>query len=307
MSTRVADTPNYNASMRNIMRTQDQMSKNLAEMSTGYKVDTFSGIAAETPTFLNLRAQSIVSEGFGEELERVDGRMGFVEAHVRKISEHISISRVRLTAALNPTQTDTGLQTYAAEELNFLQTTLNMKDAQGLMLFGGTRTDTNPCDMSLLGPPGLAPSYAYAADSGASRTVSTGSEKEVAYDILARSPAFAEYIYSLQLMRDNPPSPDPESQNYLNLKNALGHLKTADIKTAELIDTVGTTRKNIEDMQELYQSDQKHLDEMSTEMISSDPAATIIKMMQLNLQLGLSLKATRDVISNQQALNILGG
>lgn len=307
MSTRVADTPNYNAAMRNIMRTQDQMAKNLTEMSTGYKVDTFSGIAAESPTFLNLRAQSIVSGGYGEELERVDGRMGFVEEHVRKISEHISISRVRLTAALNPTQTDTGLQIYAAEELNFLQTTLNMKDAQGLALFGGTRTDTNPCDMSLLGSPGMAPSYAYAIDSGESRTVSTGPTKEIKYDILARNPAFAEYIYSLQLMRDNVPSPDPESTSYLNLKNALGHLKTADIKTAELIDTVGTARKNIEDMQELYQSDQKYMDEISTEMISSDPAETIVKMMQLNLQLGLSLKATRDVISNQQALNILGG
>lgn len=304
--TRVADTPNYNAAMRNIMQTQDKLSKNLAQMSTGYKVDTFSGVALEAPTYLNLRSQSILAGGASEELNRVDGRLGFVEDHVKAISQHISTTRIRLTAAMNPTQTDTGLKAYAEEELNFIQTTLNMKDAQNLALFGGTRTDSNACDLSLMGPPGLAPSYAYAIDSGVSRSVSTSPEKELSYDILARDDAFAEYIYSLQLIRDNPPSTDPESASYQNLQSALQHLKTADIATAELIDKVGTIRKNIGDMRDLYESDQKYMEEMSTEMISTDPAESIIKMIQLQVQLGAALHATREIVSNQQAINILG-
>ncbi|MGN6670869.1 MAG: flagellin N-terminal helical domain-containing protein [Candidatus Nucleicultricaceae bacterium] len=303
---RVADTPNYNSAMRSIMQTQDKLAKNLNQMSTGYKVDSFSGIAAETQSYLNLRVQSVLTEGNAEELNRVDSRLSFVEDQVKAISDHIATTRVRLTAALNPTQNDTGFATYAEDELDFLQTVLNMKDAQNQALFGGTCTDSNPCDLSLMGPPGLSPSYAYALDSGVSRTVSIGTQKDISYDILARDDAFAEYIYSLQLIRDNPPSADPQSPAYQNLQRALDHLKKADVATAELIDKVGTTRKNIGDMRDIYQEDQKYSEEMSMEMISVDPAEAIIKMIQLQVQLGATLHATREIVSNQQAINILG-
>jgi len=303
---RVADTPNYNSAMRSIMQTQDKLAKNLNQMSTGYKVDSFSGIASESQSYLNLRVQSVLTGGNAEELNRVDSRLGFVEDQVKAISQHIASTRVRLTAALNPTQNDTGFSTFAEDELDFIQTVLNMKDAQNQALFGGTRTDSNACDLSLMGPPGLSPSYAYALDSDESRTVSIGNEKEISYDILARDDAFAEYIYSLQLIRDNQPSPDPHSPAYQNLQRALEHLKKADVATAELIDKVGTTRKNIGDMRDIYQEDQKYSEEMSMEMISVDPAEAIIKMIQLQVQLGATLHATREIVSNQQAINILG-
>ncbi|ARN84528.1 flagellin N-terminal helical domain-containing protein [Candidatus Nucleicultrix amoebiphila] len=303
---RVSEQSNLSNTQTLIAKNQKDVTQALNKMSSGRKAELYSDISSQAQALQNLLNQQVKDNSYISSISTVDGRLEMVESRINQVIDLITEVRTRITGALNPTAIDKGLNDYAKNCLAEMQNILNAKDSENLYLFGGERTDKQPVDVSLIGPYSLgAPSSKiYTQPDLISRSVPLSDSTELSYDVLASEDAFADILHALKICSTAQPTPDPNSNDYKLLQEALTYAGQSMKEASGLLDQVGTKRLTLNTTTKEYQDSQKYLKSSIANIAEADPYESYVKLIENQTRFSCSLYAAKQILSADKILSI---
>ncbi|SCA57873.1 putative Phase-1 flagellin [Candidatus Terasakiella magnetica] len=151
---RVTDLSTQQLLVRQMMRTQQNLTEAEIQVTTEKKTQVYSGIVAQSHRLVSLEVSKTLSERYVQNNQtaelRLDSASTSLEAIEKSVSEfHRRLQSYKSNLSNPPVQDDTQeLQKWALSSLKDLQSYLNL-DVDGQYLFSGTKTTTQPVDLGL--------------------------------------------------------------------------------------------------------------------------------------------------------------
>lgn len=287
--TRVVNLAQHNLIMSYIRDTQTRVQDTQIQMASGYKSQTYSGIAPDARQLLNLASSKARIDQYQANNKTVDLRLQTMETSTAQVIDAATQLKTLLTNALNASNAnDLAVGTQAQNLLNEVAKQLNVKIGDRY-LFAGSKTDTAPINLSAPGysaPPTVYPSVAdtgyYQGDSVV-MTTRAADDYDLSYGVNANDPAFEKIIRALQLTATVTTTPTLDRdrlQDALTLAtDAIGGLTT--IRSG-----IGANQNALEATNENHADMSTYMDQSIIDITSVDvtEAASRVAQDQLMLQ-----------------------
>jgi flagellar hook-associated protein 3 FlgL len=287
--TRVVNLAQQNLIMSYIRDAQTRMQETQIQMSTGYKSQRYSGIAADARQVVNLESSRARIDQYQANNKTVDLRLQTMESSTAQVLDAATQLKTLLTNALNASNANdmaVGLQ--AQNLLNEVSKQLNVKIGDRY-LFSGSKTDTPPVNLSAAGYTAPPTTYPSVADTGYYQGDDTilstraADDYDISYGVTANDPAFEKIIRALQLTATVTTSPTLDRdrlQDALNLANdAVNTLPT-------IRSRIGATQNALDAANDDHADMSTYMDQTILQLTSVDvtEAASRLASDQLTLQ-----------------------
>lgn len=229
----------------NQVRTADQ---NIA-ITSGKTAQRYSGIASESKRLVSIEATHVRITRFTENNMLIDQRLQTMESSVSQLVDIASSLRTMLVGSLNANNaTVSGIDVEATNLMQQVAGILNT-DFDGRYLFAGSKTNTQPVDLTDGGfvvPPAAYPSSAdtnyYQGDANTLAT-QAGPDLNLSYGLRADEAAFEKLIRSLHLVSTAIVSPVPDAAR---LNEGLRLAEEAVTELAQMVSRIGVARSAID-------------------------------------------------------------
>jgi len=146
--TRVPTLAQHQLTLFNTTNIQSRINDLQTQLATGQKSQTYAGIANDSLRLVTLEASRSQVQQFLSNIDKAQQRLTLMDAGMQSIDSLVGDFRQTLNSALTaPDSAGRDLKTLAANMRQMVVDLLNSSDGQSY-LFGGTRTDRPPVDMS---------------------------------------------------------------------------------------------------------------------------------------------------------------
>jgi flagellar hook-associated protein 3 FlgL len=232
--TRVADLGQSQLIRSYIADTQARLQATQIQVSTGQKAQRYAGLADDAGTLVNLESADARIQQYLANNKIVTARLNAMDTTLSQLTDIASkLKTLLVNANSGANASQMGLSQQASNLLSQAAGLLNAKFGNAY-LFGGTRTDVPPVDLSAAGYSAPGATYPSNPDTGYYQGDSTklvaraGDSFDVTYGVTANQGGFEELIRSLQLTATATVSPT--------------------IDTARLNDALATVNNAIQDL-----------------------------------------------------------
>ena len=303
--TRIASFAQFQLTLGQTLNTQRQTLNTSIQVSSGQVSRNYVGIAPDAQRLLNLETAHARATQFTANNKQIDRRLETMETNIAQIFDAVSRFRTLLVNAVN---VDNGQDMAIANEAaNFKQEVANLLNVQqdGRYLFAGSRTDTEPVDLTGWTPPVLPltpPLVQYAEEYYRGDQVQLTTEADealtVSYGITADEDAFEYVLRAMHYVELSGPPADPAVLEVaLALVNtALGTEQPntalgADPITHDLADLrtlIGTSRRSIESANERLNEFTLYTEQTIGDIELIDPAEALTRLSNNQVQLEAS-------------------
>ena len=280
------------------LRTQSVMAEKQIQESSGEISSDFGGYGSSSQQIINLQVSVTRSQAYIDAATQADSKLQVMSSTVSSIADVLTQFRSLLTSASNSASTDSASVTQSAQEMLGQMASLLNTQYDGSYLFGGSRTDQTPVNVSsppyaaATSPSSANTSYYQGDDQAASVRVSDS--QTVSYGVTADNTAFEQALRAMNLAANNSPLSTSTLTEALDLAtsavDAVGVVRSRIANSASSIETASAHQTD-------YQSFAKDL---GSSLTSVDVAAVTAQLSTYQAQLTASYAA----ISKVQSLNL---
>ena len=280
------------------LRTQSVMAEKQIQESSGEISSDFGGYGASSQQIINLQVSVTRSQAYIDAATQADSKLQVMSSTVSSIADVLTQFRSLLTSASNAASTDSASVTQSAQEMLGQMASLLNTQYDGSYLFGGSRTDQTPVNVSsppyaaATSPSSANTSYYQGDDQAASVRVSDS--QTVSYGVTADNTAFEQALRAMNLAANNSPLSTSTLTEALDLAtsavDAVGVVRSRIANSASSIETASAHQTD-------YQSFAKDL---GSSLTSVDVAAVTAQLSTYQAQLTASYAA----ISKVQSLDL---
>ena len=280
------------------LRTQSTMANQEIQQASGEISSDFGGYGSSSQQILNLQVSVTRSQSYIDAATQADSKIQMMYSTVSSVADLITQFRSLLTSATNAASTDSTSVTQSAQQMMTQMASLLNTQYDGGYLFGGSRTDQAPVDISsstypaATSPSSANTSYYKGDDQMASVRVSDN--QTVSYGIGADNTAFEQALRAMNLVANNSPLSTTTLNEALSLAtsavDAVGVVQSKISNASSAIESASSFQTN-------YQSFAKTL---GSDLTSVDVAAVTAQLSAYQAQLTASYAA----ISKVQSLDL---
>jgi flagellar hook-associated protein 3 FlgL len=298
MAMRVATFGLSEQMIASALRTQSIIAEKQTQESSGSVSSDFGGYGSSTQQILNLQVSVTRSQSYIDAATQADSKLQVMSSTVSSIADVLTQFRSLLTSASNSASTNsTSVKQSAQDMLKQMGSLLNTQ-YDGAYLFGGSRTDQSPVNVSSptyttsTSPSSVNTSYYQGDDQLASVRVSDS--QTVTYGVSADNTAFEQALRAMNLVANNSPLSSTTLSEALDLTtsavDAVGVVRSGIANSASSIEAASSHQTD-------YQSFAKDL---GSSLTSVDVAAVTAQLSTYHTQLTASYSA----ISKIQSLSL---
>ncbi|CAN5262695.1 flagellin [soil metagenome] len=280
------------------LKTQSTMADQQMQEASGVVSSDFGGLGSSTQQVLNLQVSVTRAQSYIDAATQADSKIQVMYSAVNSIADLTTQFRTLLTAASNAASTDAASVTQSAQDMLATMASLLNTKYNGSYLFGGSRTEQAPVDVSAstyaaaTSPSTAATSY-YQGDSAAA-SVRVSDSQTVSYGVTADNTAFEQIMRAMNLVANNSPLSTDTLNEALDLASssisALGVVQTKISNASASIEKASASQTE-------YQS---YAQTLGSDLTSVDVAAVTASLATYQAQLTASYSA----ISKVQSLNL---
>jgi flagellar hook-associated protein 3 FlgL len=280
------------------LRTQSTMANQQIQEASGEISSDFGGYGSSSQQIINLQVSVTRSQSYIDAATQADSKIQVMYSTVGSVADLITKFRSLLTSATNTASTDSTSVTQSAQQMMSQMASLLNTQYDGGYLFGGSRTDQAPVDISsstypaATSPSSANTSYYKGDDQMASVRVSDS--QTVSYGVGADNTAFEQALRAMNLVANNSPLSTTTLNEALNL--AAGAVDAVGVVQSK-ISNASSSIESASSFQTNYQSFAKTL---GSDLTSVDVAAVTAQLSAYQAQLTASYAA----ISKVQSLNL---
>lgn len=218
----------YSALMQSVQSVQSSVATASQQESSGLVSTETTGLGTNTQQYLNLEAELKEAQSWESSATTASSRVETMYSAVGTMIDELTSYKTELSSALSSTESDNSstITTEASSTLEELASELNTKYGD-LYLFGGSRTDTAPVDLTsypsgTLSSTSADTSYYQGDDQKAS--VQIGSADTVTYGVTADDSAFEKAMRAAALIADGSADSTSISAAYSLVGDAIDDL-----------------------------------------------------------------------------------
>jgi flagellar hook-associated protein 3 FlgL len=298
--TRVTDLAQFNTAMFYLNQTRTRISDEQSQVSSGVKSLTYAGLSPDVNRLVTLETAHSRVDQYVANNNLISSRLQTMEGNVSQLFDMATNLKTLLVNALNNNNASAlNLSAQADTQLQQVASLLNAK-LGGRYLFAGSRTDTQPVDLTQL--PG---SYTIPTVSGASSSYYQGDDfvfslqaddsLTVNYGVTADEGGFEKLIRALDVVKKSPPT------DTAALTHALDVVGQAITEIPDIRTGIGTAQSMIEQVNKRH-SDFQLYSEKTIGDIQNVDAAELMTRLQGD---STSLQASYMAISTLSQMNLL--
>ncbi len=292
MVDRIASFAQTNRLINNNLSIQSKYAEGQIQLSSGFKSDTYQGIATDTNKILNLESES---KRIATQTANAETALNRAEIAFDAYGSILTVGQsfiADLRNAINQFSSAAQLQEIAQHNIDQTASILNSTVA-GRFIFAGAATKTAPVDLNAAGfggalPPS-APNTNYYQGDDFVQSVEISDNFTINYGVRANDPALEQIIRAYDLARTSP-------GNLAALNEALGLLETG-------LDDLAVAKANISqnsqtlDRRILENKEQLNLvDGIISGLKEVDLAEVSIKLQEYESQLEASYAVTTKLL-----------
>ncbi|MGB0720719.1 MAG: flagellin [Bdellovibrionales bacterium] len=293
MVDRITSFVHTNQLINGNLRVQSRYAEGQVQLSTGYKSETFEGLAAESSRILNLESDV---KRITAQTENAEIALNRTEVMFDALGTVIDIGRsfaADLGSAISginiqPSQ----IQDIAIQQLEVTAAALNTQFA-GRYVFSGSATQTAPVDLNAAGWGGaVIPSAAdtgYYQGNSFIQSVEAADGFTLSYGLTADDTGLEQIIRAFDLVRTTP-------GDTATLQEALVLLQAGLDSVAETKARVSQDSQSLSAQIDQNQEDLTLTSKLITELKEVDLAEVSVRLQQLEAQLEASYSVTADLL-----------
>jgi flagellar hook-associated protein 3 FlgL len=295
---RVATFANSQQMIAAALKTQSTMSDMQMQEASGAKSSDFGGLGSKSQQVLNLQVSVTRAQSYIDAATQTDSKIQVMYSAVNSIADLTTEFRSLLTSATNTASTDSASVTQSAQEMLSTMASLLNTQYSGSYLFGGSRTEQAPVDISSTSyaaatSPSTADTSYYQGDSAVA-SVRVSDSQTVSYGVTADNTAFEQIMRAMNLVANNSPLSTDTLNEALDLADsaidAIGVVQTRISNASGSIEKASASQTE-------YQS---YAQTLGTDLTSVDVAAVTASLATYEAQLTASYSA----IAKVQGLNL---
>lgn len=274
---RIANFAQSQRSMSYILDTEKRLADGQFQASSGKKAENYSGVAADARRLINMKAAHIKTDQYVANNNLVQDRLQVMESNVAQVFDVASQFKTLLVNALNANNSnDLSMPVQAQGLLNQIAALLNVQQ-DGRYLFSGTRTDTEPVDLTQLPvlftiPTSNGDASAYYQGNSTKLSIQADENFSIDYGVTADETGFEQAIRALQEVIVGPPNDRATMDDALNvITQAINSI--ADIRTE-----IGTSRKALDDANTRHDQFQQFAEKTISDLENADVTQVISNM-----------------------------
>ncbi|MCA3269911.1 MAG: hypothetical protein LW855_00170 [Alphaproteobacteria bacterium] len=222
MLERVGTLAKFNSTNGFVQTIQSRAFDLQTQISSGKKAQNYSGISDQAGRLVRLESNSSQIDRYKKVISQTSVRMSTMETQMNSMLDNAIKLKSTLVSALNNGNANfMALGQQADQLLTQTASVLNSTDGENY-LFGGSRTNTPPVDLSELTTAATATTPDTAYYQGDDKVLFSQIDKNFQLDwgIKANDPAFEQYIRGMRLIKQTPTNPT-------NLRNAMDLIDAA--------------------------------------------------------------------------------
>jgi flagellar hook-associated protein 3 FlgL len=275
-----------------------------AQISTGLTAQTYSQIAPQAAQLVDFRTQSAHEQGFIDTIDRLSTRLQTMDLSMAQIQKSVASFRSLLpNGAFNQSQPDVAAQ--AKQLMVQISGFLNIQDGNRYV-FGGTKSDTPPVDLSNL-PVGAAAtltrlvngapaSNGYYAGGAATPPVRIDTRVTVDYSITADdSQTFEPIMRALNFLVQNAPFSSTNPVDQANASKAGQILDKALTSLSDVQGKLGLQEQQLNDEKSVHTTTLNITQNGVGNIVQVDQATAITQLQTLETQIQASFSATSQI------------
>jgi flagellar hook-associated protein 3 FlgL len=292
MVDRIASFVQTSKLINNNLSIQAKYAEGQIQLSSGFKSDTYQGIAKDTNKLLNLESEFARIQ---TQTENAQTALDRSESAFDSYGSIITVGQAFITdlrAAINGIAPPSEIQTIAQNNLNQTASILNTTVA-GRFIFGGSVTTSPPVDLNDPGFGGAVPPSAantnYYQGNSFTQSVEIADNFTVNYGVKADDPALEQIIRAYDLVRTNP-------ANQAALTEALSLLESG-------LDDLAVSKANISQHSQTFdrritenQEQLTLIESMISNVRDVDLAEVSIRLQEFEAQLQASYAVTTNLL-----------
>jgi flagellar hook-associated protein 3 FlgL len=298
--TRVTDLAQFNTAMFYLNQTRTRISDEQSQVSSGVKSLTYAGMSPDVNRLVTLETAHARIDQYVTNNNLVASRLQTMEGNVSQLFDMATNLKTLLVNALNNNNASAlNLGAQADTQLQQVASLLNAKMG-GRYLFAGSRTDTQPVDLTQLPVSYTIPTVAGASSAyyqGDDFIFSVQSDDSLAvnYGVTADQSGFEKLIRALDIVKKAP------ATDTAALQHALDVVGQAITEIPDIRTSIGTAQSMLEQVNKRH-SDFQLYSEKSIGDIQNVDAAELMTRLQAD---STSLQASFMAISTLSQMNLL--
>lgn len=298
--TRVSNIAQNERIISLIMQTQVESNKAELQISSGYKSQTYQGIARDAGRLVEMEISHVRVNQYAENNGLVEDRLQLMESNVAQVADILSTFKTLIVNALNSgNAVELNLPNQATEYMSQIATLLNA-DLDGRHLFAGSRTNVEPVDLS-----GLPVSYTipttdgdasgYYQGNATQLSVRADDNLDLTYGITADSLGFEQAIRAMDMVVKGAPS------DTTMLNHALDVVNDAINNVANIRTQIGNTRSSLAEIDKKHQDFLLYAEETIGDLENTDITLAITRLNETQT----TLQASYTVLSRLGQISLL--
>lgn len=270
------------------------------QLASGKKSEFYGGLAGVSGRLVSLQSESTHTVKFEAVNTQVGSKLTQMDTQMSSLLDAAIAFKADLISARNGGNAlSAGLFNNANQRLQQAASTLNATSA-GEYLFGGSRTDAPPVDLSLFTtlPSATVVDAAYYQGDNQVLFAQIDKNFRLDYGINADSPAFEQYIRGLRLVKNAP-------TNDVAIGQAIDLVTSAIDGMRDLVAANGIRLKSTEDVGDQHNANNLVLQDTISSLVDTDflDVTTRLQLEQTNLQAQFTYIGRFSNLSLAQYLN----
>jgi flagellar hook-associated protein 3 FlgL len=277
-----------------------------AQISTGLVSSSYSGLAPQASTIVNLTAQQSQDQAYLGTITTLNTRMSTMSGSMNDIQNLVSqFAQGFTTDAYNTSGGSATVQTEAKQLLSEVESDLNVQDGSGYV-FSGYQTSSASFNASALPNPGnlATANTAYYGGDNNVQQATIDQNTTISYGVTANNPAFEQIVRALNfiansgsLSQSNPTDVANVSQASQLLTNGLAQLQTLQGNLGLQQSQVASTATNLSNSMSLGSTTLSNI-----EQVNSATAITQLNTIQTQLEASYQ---TVNILQQSSLVNYL--
>jgi len=284
---RVSNIGQHERMVSLIMQTQERANAAELQIASGRKAQNYAGIARDAVRLVEMETTHVRVNQYISNNKLVDDRLQLMESSVGQIFSVMTRFKTLLVNALNQgNATELDLPNQASEALDQIATLLNV-DLDGRHLFAGSKTNTEPVDLTALPGAYVVPtsdgdSAAYYQGDSVDLSVRADDNLDLAYGVRASETGFEQAIRALDVVVKGAPT------DRTMLNHALDVVNTALDNIADVRTRIGNTRTSLTEIEKTHQDFVLFAEETIGDLENTDIPIAITRLNEAQVSLQAS-------------------
>jgi flagellar hook-associated protein 3 FlgL len=298
--TRVTDLAQFNTAMFYLSQTRARISDEQSQVSSGVKSLTYAGISPDVNRLITLETAHARVDQYVANNNLIANRLQTMEGNVSQLFDVATNLKTLLVNSLNNNNASSlNLSAQAETQLQQVASLLNAK-LGGRYLFAGSRTDTQPVDLTQLPgsytiPTADGDSLSYYQGDDFTFSIQADDTLTVDYGVTANEGGFEKLIRAIDIVKKSPPT------DRAALQHALDVVGQAITEIPDIRTSIGTAQAMLEQVNKRH-SDFQLYSERTIGEIQNVDAAEVMTRLQAD---STSLQASYMAISTLSQMNLL--